>query len=379
MIPPLDLKAAATELQPELEAVFRRFLESGRYVLGPETDAFEEEYAAYCRADHCVGVSSGLDALHLALRAAGIGAGDEVIVASNTYIATWLAVTHAGAAVVPAEPDPATHNLDPDCISACITPRTKAVLATSLYGQPVDYDRIRQITDSSGLLFLTDSAQANGACFGDRPVGGLADMECHSFYPTKNLGAMGEAGAVTTSNPEFARRIRLLRNYGSEQRYQHQTPGFNCRIDELQAGLLRVRLRYLDDWNARRRTIASVYSESLAACSDLTLPHEADGTTHAWHQYVIRSDRRDQLQQDLKENGIITLIHYPVPPHQSEAYRFAGFPSDQFPIANELAASVLSLPMSPHLAKDDALQVAETILRVIRQRDDDRKSEYRAA
>ncbi|MEQ9408305.1 MAG: DegT/DnrJ/EryC1/StrS family aminotransferase [Fuerstiella sp.] len=365
MIPPLDLQAATDELRPQLQDVFARFLDSGRYVLGPEVEAFESEYAAFCGAADCVGVSSGLDALHLALRAAGIGPGDEVIVASNTYIATWLAVTHAGADVVPVEPDRLTHNIDPTLIPEKITSRTKAILATSLYGLPVDYEQIRTIAANAGLLFLTDNAQASGAQYHGRPVGGIADLECHSFYPTKNLGALGEAGAVTTSDPQFAGRLRMLRNYGSTQRYHHEIPGFNSRLDELQAGILRVKLTVLDEWNRRRRQIAAVYQTRLRDCRGIILPVEPDRMLHAWHLYVVQPARRDEIQELLRRRDIGTLIHYPVPPHRSPAYQSAGFAPEQFPVANALADRVLSLPMGPHLTEAAAAEVCDALVSVL--------------
>ena len=367
MIPPLDLLAATEELRDELEAVYSRFLSSGRYVLGPEVSAFEAEYAAYCQAEFCVGVASGLDALQLALKAAGVGVGDEVIVASNTYIATWLAVTHCGATVVPVEPDPATHNLDPVRIGEQLTPKTKAILATNLYGQPVDYDAIRAIADDAGLVFLVDNAQAHGAKYKGRTVGGIADLECHSFYPTKNLGALGEAGAVTTSSPEYADRIKMLRNYGSRERYHHEVPGYNSRLDELQAGILRVKLRRLDEWNDRRRAIATIYEKRFASQTGLIEPRVPDGAESAWHLYVVRAPQRDRVLQLMNDMGVGCLIHYPIPPHRSEAYRDAGFAPEQFPIANELAESVLSIPMGPHLSAEHAETVADALIEAVKQ------------
>jgi dTDP-4-amino-4,6-dideoxygalactose transaminase len=364
VIPPLDLLAATEELREDLEAVFSRFLTSGRYVLGPEVNAFESEYANYCRADFCVGVGSGLDALHLSLKTADVGPGDEVIVASNTYIATWLAVTHAGGIVVPVEPDLSTHNIDPAQISERISGNTKAILATNLYGLPVDYDAIRTIADHADLAFLVDNAQAHGAKYKHHVVGGIADLECHSFYPSKNLGALGEGGAVTTSNSEFADRIRLLRNYGSRERYHHEVPGYNSRLDELQAGILRVKLRRLDQWNDRRRAIASVYEERFSQHPDIVQAFEPDWASSAWHLYVVCVPERDQVMRSMAEAGIGCLIHYPIPPHRSAAYQATRF-SQSFPIADSLADSVLSLPMGPHLAEKDAENVADTLIQAV--------------
>lgn len=361
MIPPLDLRAATDELREELEEVFGRFLDSGRYVLGAEVSTFESEYAAFCEADHCVGVSSGLDALHLALRAIGVGPGDEVIVASNTYIATWLAVTHTGATVIPVEPDPVTHNLDPSRIGQRLTAQTKAVLATNLYGLPIDYDRIRQITKAAGLWFLVDNAQANGAVYRGQPVGGLADLECHSFYPTKNLGALGEAGAVTTSDGALAERIQMLRNYGSRRRYHHELAGFNCRLDELQAGILRVKLRFIEEWNVRRRRIAELYREQLQTARNIILPVEPAWGRSAWHLYVVRVPERDRVCAAMEQQDVGCLVHYPTPPHRSEAYADCFRHAENLPIADALADSVLSLPMGPHLSAADARTVADKL------------------
>ena len=362
MIPLLDLHTATEELRDELDEVYARFLRSGRYVLGPEVDAFESEYAEYCGVEYCVGVGSGLDALHLALKAADVGPGDEVIVASNTYIATWLAVTHAGGQVVPVEPDPGTHNIDPGRINEKIGARTKAILATNLYGLPVEYERIAAIAESAGVTFLVDNAQAHGATYRGRTVGGLADVECHSFYPTKNLGALGEAGAVTTSNPELADRLRLLRNYGSRERYHHEIAGFNSRLDELQAGILRVKLRRLDEWNRRRGEIAGLYGKHFADSASIVQSQEPAETESAWHLYVVRVPHRDAVMDLMANAGIGCLIHYPVPPHRSAAYKQESFAAQQFPIANELAESVLSIPMGPHLSFQDAESVAATLV-----------------
>lgn len=366
MVPLLDLAATTAEIREELEDVYARFLSSGQYVLGSEVEAFETEYASYCESNYCIGVSSGLDALHLALRAAGIGRNDEVIVASNTYIATWLAVTHTGATVVPVEPDPATHNIDPDLIAEKITHRTKAVLATNLYGLPVDYNEIHTICEAADIRFVVDNAQASGAKYRNRAVGGLASLECHSFYPSKNLGALGEAGAVTTCDQKLANQIRLLRNYGSRERYYHEAAGFNNRLDELQAGILRVKLRHLDKWNTRRKAVVSLYESDLQNVTGIILPRTRPYAESAWHQYVIRVTDRDRRLEQLNDAGIGCLVHYPIPPHRSGVYE-SMFSANQFPIANELANSVLSIPMGPHLSSSDAKLVAATLKRIVRQ------------
>lgn len=354
-VPFQDFRAAYKELKAELDEAYNRFMESASYVLGREVAAFEEEYAAYCEAGRCVGVGNGLEALHLALRAFNCGPGDEVIVASNTYIATWLAVTQVGATVVPVEPDERTYNLNPDLFEQAVTPRTKVVLATNLYGQPCDYDAIRAVADRHGLLFMVDNAQAQGARYKGRRVGGLADVECHSFYPSKNLGAFGEAGAVTTNNEKIANRIKVLRNYGSRVRYHNEVIGYNSRLDEIQAALLRVKLRHLDEWNDRRKALAADYLSQLSALrSPLSLPSVPPWADPVWHLFVIRHPERDALQKHLADQGIQTIIHYPIPPHLSGAYASLGYRKGKLPVAEELADQVLSLPISPFHSPSDS-------------------------
>jgi dTDP-4-amino-4,6-dideoxygalactose transaminase len=360
-IPALDMKSPYRELKRELDAAYLRFMESGWYVLGQETEGFEREYAEYCGTRHCVGVSNGLDALHLALRALGVGAGDEVIVPSNTYIATWLAVTYAGGIPVPVEPDVRSFNIDPQRIQSAVTPRTKAILPVHLYGQPADMGPIMQIAEKRGLKVLEDNAQAQGARYKGRRTGSLGHVAAHSFYPGKNLGAMGEAGAVTTDDPQIAEKVRILRNYGSQVKYHNKYKGFNSRIDELQAAFLRVKLRFLDEWNDRRRQRAQQYTEGLAACPDVILPFVPPWAEPVWHQFVIRHPARDELQQRLAAAGIGSLIHYPIPPHLSEAYSDMGRRPGDFPIAEDMARTVLSLPMGPHLTMEEAAVVVRHI------------------
>lgn len=355
-VPFQDFRAAYEELKAELDDAYQRFMESGWYVLGKEVSSFEEEYAAYCEAKHCVGVGNGLEALHLALRAVDCGPGDEVIVASNTYIATWLAVTQVGAKVVPVEPDERTYNLNPDLIEQAVTSRTKVILATNLYGQPCDYDAIRAVADRHGLLFMVDNAQAQGARYKGRRVGGLADAECHSFYPSKNLGAFGEAGAVSTNDEKIADRIKVLRNYGSRVRYHNEVIGYNSRLDELQAAHLRVKLRHLDAWNGRRTQLARLYLDRLSG-SECVLPFVPDWAEVVWHLFVIRHSARDALQKRLSDEGIQTIIHYPIPPHLSGAYSDMEFKRGDFPIAERMADEVLSLPIGPQLSPSDILAV----------------------
>jgi dTDP-4-amino-4,6-dideoxygalactose transaminase len=353
-IPFLDLKAPYGELREEIDAAYRRVMESGWFILGAEVEAFESEFASYCGARHCVGVANGLDALHLALRAWGIGAGHEVIVPSNTYIATWLAVTHAGATPVPVEPVEATFNLDPERIEAAITPKTRAIIAVHLYGQPAAMDPILTVATRHGLRVLEDAAQAHGARYRGRPTGTLGDAAAFSFYPGKNLGALGDGGAVTTNDADLAQHLRRLRNYGSAVKYVNDLKGFNSRLDELQAALLRVKLRHLDEWNERRRAVARWYLAELPRrCPEFGLPQVPEWADPCWHLFVVRTQLRTATQEILREKGAETLIHYPIPPHLQQAYAHLGIPRGSLPIAEQLANQVISLPMGPHLAPRD--------------------------
>ncbi|MCC6209307.1 MAG: DegT/DnrJ/EryC1/StrS family aminotransferase [Gammaproteobacteria bacterium] len=360
MIPFLDLKAPHAELRDELRAAYERVLDSGWYVLGGEVEGFEREFAAYCGVAHCIGVGNGLDALHLILRAYGIGAGDEVIVPSNTYIATWLAVSHTGAVPVPVEPDERTYNIDPARIEAVITARTRAIIAVHLYGQPADMDAINAIAGKHRLKVVEDAAQSHGALYKGRRAGSLGDAAGFSFYPGKNLGAIGDGGAVTTDDEALAEKIRLLRNYGSRIKYEHEVPGFNSRLDELQAAILRVKLKRLDEWNDRRREVAAEY---LRAPGDarLGLPYSPDWASPAWHLFVVRARHRDALQNWLSEQGIGTMIHYPVPPHLQPAYASMNIAAGALPIAEAIHREVLSLPMGPHLELEDARRVVAAL------------------
>ncbi|MBJ7545193.1 DegT/DnrJ/EryC1/StrS family aminotransferase [Rhodomicrobium udaipurense] len=360
MIPFLDLGAAYRELKAEIDVAIHRVLDSGWYILGPEVEAFEAEWAGFCGAGHAVGVANGLDALILALRALDIGPGDEVIVPSNTYIATWLAVTAVGARPVPVEPDPATHNIAPACIAAAITPATKALLPVHLYGQPADLDPILTLARQHGIAVVEDAAQAHGARYKGRRIGAHGDVVCWSFYPGKNLGALGDGGAITTNSADLADRIRVLRNYGSRVKYQNEVQGVNSRLDPIQAAVLRAKLPHLDAWTDRRRAIAATYAEGLRD-SGLILPHVPDWADPVWHLYVVRSPDRAGLQKRLAEAGVGTLIHYPVPPHMQAAYAELGLAPDALPMARQLAEEVLSLPMGPQLALVDAVRVVSNV------------------
>lgn len=359
-IPFLDLHAAYRALKPEIDSAVARVLDSGWYILGTEVEGFEAEWAAYCESTYAVGVANGLDALHLALHAMGVGLGDEVIVPSNTYIATWLAVSQCGAKPVPVEPDERTYNINPELIEAAITPRTKVILPVHLYGQPADLDPILAIARKHGLRVLEDAAQAHGARYKERRIGAHGDAVAWSFYPGKNLGALGDGGAVTTNDPEIADRIRVLRNYGSRVKYVHEVQGYNSRLDPIQAALLRVKLKVLDDWNGRRKAIAALYLKGLAG-KGLALPHVPEWADPVWHLFVIRHSEREALQQSLTDASVGSMIHYPIPPHLQGAYARLQYKQGDFPIAERMALQVLSLPMGPQLEKKQAEQVIEAI------------------
>lgn len=364
----LDLGAAHNELRADLDAAYARVMESGRFLLGPELAAFEEEFAAYCSARHCVGVGSGLDALVLSLRALGIGPGDEVIVPAHTFIATWLAVSATGARPVPTEPDEHTYGIHPDLLEAAFTPRTKAVLVVHLYGHPVDLDPIRAIADRHGVPVVEDAAQATGARYQGQRIGS-GHIAAFSFYPSKNLGALSDGGAVVTDNADLARHIRLLRNYGSQEKYDHQIQGSNSRLDEFQAAVLRAKLPRLDDWNTRRAHIAQHYTQALADLPGLTLPTEAPWATSAWHVYVVRTKHRTTLQEKLTTAGIETLVHYPTPVHQSGAYANTEevHHTGPLPLTEQLAKEVLSLPIGPHLPNKHIKTITTTIRDITKQ------------
>lgn len=353
MIPFLDVKAAYVELAPQIDAAIARVMASGWYVLGAEVESFEHEFAAWVGARHGIGTANGLDAIALALQAVGVGPGDEVIVPSHTYIATWLAVTMAGATLVPVECDPVTNNLDPARVEAAITPRTRALLPVHLYGHPADVVALGEIAARHGLRMVEDAAQAHGAAIDGTRIGRHGDAVAWSFYPGKNLGAVGDGGAVTTDDPDVARRIAMLRNYGSATKYVHEMRGVNSRLDPIQAAVLKTKLPHLAAWNARRARIAAIYADGLAG-TELGLPATQPGATHAWHLYVVKHPRRDALQAALRTRGVETLIHYPVAPFRQGAYVEMSGEAARFPLAEQLAAQVLSLPMGPHLSEADA-------------------------
>jgi dTDP-4-amino-4,6-dideoxygalactose transaminase len=360
-IPFLDLKAQYDELKPEFDLAYQRVMDSGWYILSDEVRAFEQEFADCIGVRHCIGVGNGLEALQLILMGYGIGEGDEVIVPANTYIASWLAVSYVGAVPIPVEPNPKTHNIDPGKISETITKRTKAIMPVHLYGQPAEMDVITEIAVKHGLYVVEDAAQTHGVNYLDRRAGNWGSAAAFSFYPTKNLGAFGDAGAVTTNDNQLADKLRVLRNYGSRKKYYNEVKGHNSRLDPIQAAFLRVKLKHLDEWNQRRDHIASYYLQHLADLPGLGLPQKAPHAGHGWHLFVVTHPERESLQSFLGQDGIDTLIHYPVPPHLSEAYADLGYKKGDFPITEEIAESVLSLPIGPHLTLDQARAVAERV------------------
>lgn len=357
----LDLGLKEPALRAALDVAYRRVMDSGWVVLGPEVEAFEAEFAAYCNVQYCVGVGNGLDALTLCLRAAGIGAGDEVIVPSHTFAATWIAVAGVGATPRPVEVDPNTFTLDPGAVAAAITERTAAIIPVSLYGHPADMDPIMALAGQHNLFVLEDAAQAHGALYKGRKVGGLAHATAFSFYPTKNLGAVGDAGAVVTADHALSERLRMLRNYGAKIKYVHEESGVNSRLDELQAAFLRVQLRRLDRGNGDRRALAAQYRTALNE-SDLITPSAADWARHVYHLYAVRSLRRNEIRAHLGREGIETLVHYPVPCHLQPAFEPLGYKAGDFPVAEAIAGEVFSLPLRPGMDPKDVQAVSESIM-----------------
>lgn len=362
-IPFNDLGLQNRAMSTDLNAAFRDVLNSGWYILGTALSRFETCFAEYVGTRECVGVGNGLDALHLSLRACGIGTGDEVIVPANTYIASWLAVTYSGATPIPVEPSESTFNIDPTKIEAAITRATKAILVVHLYGQPADMDPITKIASKYNLKVIEDVAQAHGATYNNRMTGTFGDAAGFSFYPGKNLGALGDAGAVTTNDVRIANNVRLLRNYGSREKYHNEVKGFNSRLDELQASLLLVKLAHLAEMNEQRRAVAKQYLHELHHVKEIKLPAVHASCNPAWHLFVIRASSRDSLQEFLRDHGVETLIHYPIPPHLQPAYADLGMRAGQFPITEAIHADVLSLPMYPGLPTEHVSRVCNLIAR----------------
>lgn len=359
-VPIIDVRAAYLELQGEIDAAISRVLQSGWLVLGPEVEKFESNFADYVGARHCVSVGSGLDALRLALLAAGVGKDDEVLVPANTFIATWLAVSQVGARPVPVDPDEETFNISPLNFDSAVTPRTRAIIPVHLYGVPADMDPISAFAKRHGLFVLDDAAQAHGAKYRDRRIGSIGDATAWSFYPTKNLGALGDGGAVTTDDPGLAGRLRLLRNYGSREKYVHEVKGTNSRLDELQAAILNVKLRHLDEWNVRRGALAKRYLGEIAN-PNILLPRVPSWTDPSWYVFVVRCARRVDLRDHLRARGIEALVHYPISPGRQAAYQDLGVAAGSYPVSDRLQDEVLSLPMGPHVTAEQAAWVAESV------------------
>lgn len=358
-IPFVSLARQLQDIRDDIDRAVKDVLDSGWYILGPQVEAFEREFAQYCNTAHCVGVGNGLDAIQLLLQAYGIGPGDEVLVPSNTFIATWLAVSYVGATPVAVEPDTRTYNIDPERIRAAITPRTKCIIPVHLYGQAADMDPIMAIAREHGLIVIEDNAQAQGALYKGRVTGSLGHAAATSFYPGKNLGAFGDGGGVVTDDADIANKVRVLRNYGSTKKYHHAVQGQNSRLDEIQAAVLRVKLRHLAQGNQERQAIAGRYTAALSGCP-VSPPASPDWAQPVWHLYVIESDRRDALQAHLQDQSIQTVIHYPIPPHRQQCYASThGHLS--LPVAEQQAKRILSLPMFPGLRPNEQDRVVEAI------------------
>jgi len=363
-VPYLDLKAQYASIKTEIDAAIARVLDSCQFVLGSEVAGFEQEFSTYSGTSACIAVNSGTSALHLALIAAGVGPGDEVITVPFTFVASVAAVLYAGARPVLVDIDPRSFTLDPAAIEAAITPRTKAILPVHLYGQPADMDPIMEVARRHGLIVIEDAAQAHGAKYKGRPVGSIGDMACFSFYPGKNLGAYGEGGAVTTGNAAFAHTIRMLRDWGQDRKYHHVLRGFNYRMEGFQGAILRVKLRHLEHWTEARRALVHQYDELLADC-EVETPTEMPWARHVYHVYTLRSEDRDALQAALTTEGIQTGVHYSVPVHLQPAYADLGYGAGAFPQAEAAAKQVLSLPLYPELSTESVTEVARMVRKAV--------------
>jgi dTDP-4-amino-4,6-dideoxygalactose transaminase len=360
MIPLLDLKAQYQSIKTELDAAVIRVLENAQFILGPEVAAFEKEFAAYCGAAECVGVNSGTSALHLALLAAGIGAGDEVITVPFTFVASAASIVYTGATPVFVDIDPVTFNIDVSRIEAAITPRTRAIMPVHLFGQSADMDPIMDIARRHGLIVVEDAAQAHGAEYKGRRVGSIGDMGCFSFYPGKNLGACGEGGAVTTNNPAYARKIRTLRDWGAAKKYVHEVKGYNYRLEGMQGAILRVKLRHLESWTEARRAHALRYAELLQR-STVAVPRAVDYARHVYCVYCIRTENRDRVRDELLRREIHTAIHYPIPVHLQPAYADLGYGRGAFPEAEKACTEVLALPIYPEMTASQVQEIAAAL------------------
>jgi dTDP-4-amino-4,6-dideoxygalactose transaminase len=360
LIPFVDLKAQYRSIKEEVNAAIADVLESSSFILGKHVAAFERDFAAYCQARYAIGVNSGTSALHLALLAAGIGPGDEVITVPFTFIATVATIGYTGARPVLVDIDPVSYTIAPEKIEAAITARSKAIVPVHLYGQPADMDPILEIARRHNLAVIEDAAQAHGACYKGRRAGSLADIACFSFYPSKNLGAFGEGGAVVTNHPEFDRTIRMLRDWGSEKRYHHVLKGYNYRLEGIQGAILQIKLRKLDQWTAGRQAVAREYTRLLEGSSTIA-PAVMPYGTHVFHAYALRTPERDRVHQFLQEKGIQAGIHYPIPVHLLEAWQDLGYPKGSFPVSEQIAAEEISLPIYPELASEQIALVASAV------------------
>ena len=361
IVPFVDLKAQYRTIAAEVEAAMQRVVADADFILGSDVVKFEQEFARFCEAEYAVGLDSGTSALELGLRAFGIGEGDEVITVSHTFIATAAAISYTGAQPILVDIDPDTYNIDPEQIEAAITPRTRSIVPVHLYGQPADIEPILSIARKHNLIVIEDACQAHGALYKGKGVGSLGDVGCFSFYPGKNLGAYGDAGMVVTSSKEIADKIRLLRNYGQPQKYQHVMMGYNRRLDSLQAAVLRAKLRHLDDWNAARRRAAKLYDELLDGLAEVKTPYSAEESSHVYHLYVIQHPRRDQLLQHLKDHGVFGGLHYPTPVHLQPCYEHLNKPLGSLPVTEAIASRVISLPMFAEITEEQIKYVCDCI------------------
>lgn len=359
-VPFVDLRSQYRGIEKEIDASIKNVIENADFILGQELEQFEKEFAQYCDVQFAVGLDSGTSALELALRVYGIGPGDEVITVANTFIATASAIAFTGARPVLVDIDPQTYNIATSNIASVITKRTRAIIPVHLYGQPADMDPIMEIAKKHNLIIVEDACQAHGALYKGRKVGSIGNIGCFSFYPAKNLGAFGDGGILVTHDKEIAERVRMLRNYGQQEKYKHLFIAYNRRLDTLQAAVLRVKLKYLENWNESRRNHAGLYGKLLSG-NNLLLPLEAKNARHVYHLYVVRAAKREALQKHLKNNGIATGIHYPIPVHEQPAYQYLGYKKGDFPISEAYAEQILSLPMYPELTEEQIAYVAKAI------------------
>jgi dTDP-4-amino-4,6-dideoxygalactose transaminase len=364
-VPFLNLQAQHAPLRAEIDRAIGEVIDRGAFAGGPFVEEFEKDYAAFCRCEHAIGVGNGTDALWLALLASGVGQGDEVITVPSTFLATAEAITYTGAKPVFVDIDESTYTMDPAQLKAALTPCTKAIIPVHLFGQPADMDPIMEFARAHGLVVIEDAAQAHGAEYKGRRAGSIGNAGCFSFYPGKNLGAFGEAGAIVTNNAELAEKLRAFRDHGQTRKYHHTMIGWNCRMDGIQAAVLKIKLRYLTEGNEKRRAHAAFYAKAFAGIEEITVPAEADYAKHVYHVYAIRVPERDRVMQSLHEQGIGCGIHYPIPVHLQEAYRELGYGRGAFPVSERTSAEFLSLPMFPELTKSQLMEVTEAVTRAV--------------